>query len=270
MRIAYEDSDNMYSPLVRGIANGLANPSRNQTGLVNGCSTGNCSFPMQINGITHSTIGMCSQCIDIASELQATGIDGIDGTSNVMTLPNGLSWQSDIAINASGIGISFDSILSQVEAHGFAAIMPASILNWTVIAMSGPDRNSPLSTACSIYPCMKHYAGLVDRGEFNETLVSTVPAFPSGPDDDYLYAGINASCVINGSAYDLTRILPNQIRILQNGSVSLTFDKGNLTLPSQCINKIDILYGEELENYLSSILTRVGIRQSDAYPSLDT
>jgi hypothetical protein len=242
-------------PLMGGIVNSLANPNQNQTGLVSGCSTGNCTFPM-INGITHSTIGMCSQCIDITSELQVN----TSGASNIGTLPNGLFlWYLD-ALNATGGSDSsgsseLDSILSQVEDHGFAAIMSASIFNWTIIARSRSNMTRPvISTACSIYPCMRHYAGLMDRGEFNETLVSTVLALPFGP---YFgpYAGINASCVIDGSAYDLTRILPNQIGIVQNRSVFLTLDKGNLTLPSQCINEIDSYYVIDLHSFLSIILT---------------
>ena len=59
---------------------------------------------------------------------------------------------------------------------------------------------------------MRHYAGLVDRGEFNETLVSTVPALPSTDFDiSNAYVGINASCVIDGNRHDLTRIQPNHI-----------------------------------------------------------
>jgi hypothetical protein len=113
---------------------------------------------------------------------------------------------------------------------------------------------------------MRHYAGLVDRGEFNETLVSTVPALPirSLSVDLILmlptsiatrYAGINASCVINGSTYDLTRIQPNQMEISQNGSVLLTLGGGNLTLPSQCINEIDGVYVTDVAVFLAEVLT---------------
>jgi hypothetical protein len=178
-----------------GIVNGLANPNQIQTALINGCSTGNCTFPM-INGITHSTIGMCSQCIDITSKLQGNGTSMLTGESyeiGYMALPNGLFLKTILAdggyavFNASGTSRiilgpdalgTFDSILSQVEDHSFTTIIPASVFNWTMITLSGfeaydeaADNNTKyLSTACSIYSCMKHYAGLVDRGNFNETL----------------------------------------------------------------------------------------------------
>ena len=262
-------------PLVGSIVNSLANPDQNQTGLVNGCSTGNCTFPT-INGITHSTIGMCSQCIDTTSKLNGTGSPMPDGTGTMSyfvnaALPNGLWLQSNVTefpvLNASGGSSTslsqLDSLLSQVEDHSFAAIMPASIFNWTIIALLGSEMNSFLSTGCSIYPCMRHYTSLVDRGEFNETLVSTVPALYDNA--GLFWAGINASCVVDGSAYDLTRILPNQIGTLQNGSVFLAFDKENFTLPSQCINKIDTGYVSELQTLLANILT--GSCTASGFPS---
>jgi hypothetical protein len=248
-------------PLMGGIINSLADPTQNQpalvNALVNGCSTGNCTFPMiNLDGITHSTIGMCSQCIDITSEhrrgngtaiLEETPDGARDGRWINVTLPNGLSLEGPpaygLVLNASGGQHNpLDSILSQVEEHDFAAITPASAFNWTMITVSrcSPPCNASnimdlynedafLSTACSIYPCMRHYAGLVDRGEFNEILVSTVPAFPVSNlivDDTRIpnyYVGINASCVINGNTYDLTMIQPNQFETSQNGSVFLNW-----------------------------------------------
>ena len=271
--------------MMGGIINSLANPNQNQTTLVNGCSTGNCTFPMT-NGVTHSTIGMCSKCIDITSELQGNGTQASLAGPSInyntlpyvdMTLPNDLLLQSGWGdgrggvLNASGEpgeslphALRFHSILSQVEDHDFTAVMPASILNWTMIATSGSDMpNIFLSTACSVYSCMRHYAGLVDRGEFKETLVSTVPALHILPtmrannfSDHGFYAGINASCIIDGNTYDLTRIRPNQIGISQNGSVFLILGGGNLTLPSQCINEIDSgRYVVDLASFLTHVLT---------------
>ena len=274
-------------PMMGSIIDSLTNLNQNQTALVNGCSTGNCTFPMT-NGITHSTIGMCSQCIDITSRLQGndTSHATLAGPSIEydtlpyvdIALPNGLLLQSGWGDGRGGVLNAscwddgrFDSILSEVEDDSFVAIIPASIINWTMIAISGSDMpNIFLSTACSLYPCMRHYAGLVDRGEFKETLVSTVPALlalstvpessmPTADNfSDYyfsdFYAGITASCVIDGKAYDLTRIQPNQIGISENGSVVLTLGGGNLTLPSQCINKMDSGYVGELAGFLTDVL----------------
>jgi hypothetical protein len=123
-------------PLMGGIVNSLANPNQNQTALVNGCSTGNCTFPM-INGITHSTIGMCSQCIDITSELQTALIITHIGYVMLMGLTkwpivDGFAWKTESpALNASGGFTAIDSILSQVEEHDFTAITPASVFNVT-------------------------------------------------------------------------------------------------------------------------------------------
>ena len=74
------------------------------------------------------------------------------------------------------------------------------------------------------------------------------------PIPDY-YVGINASCVINGNTYDLTRIQPNQFEISWNGSIFLTLGGGNLTLPSQCINEIDGFYVANVASFLANVLT---------------
>jgi hypothetical protein len=230
-----------------------------------------------INGITHSTIGMCSQCTDITSELQDYGTNGTVTPAEYcpdgyLALPNGLMLQNcwidygSGVFNASGEPYnSLDSLFSQVEDLSFT-ILPASVFNWTMITLSGFEADGEaagnntkyLSTACSIYSCMKHYAGLVDRGNFNEILVSTVPALRLFfmNDSTSFYAGINASCVIDGNTYDLTRIQPNQIGISQDGSLlSITLGGGDLTLPSECINEMDFDYVYSLASVLAEVLT---------------
>ncbi|KAN0071804.1 hypothetical protein V8E54_010400 [Elaphomyces granulatus] len=254
-------------PMMEGIINILANSTQNQNSPVN-CFTGNCTFPM-INGITHSTIGMCSKCIDITSTVKH---------ANNKTLPNGLSLgdvPDGVIFNALGGtaygSSSLDSILSQVEEQDFADIIPASAFNWTMITFS--QNGGVLSTACSMYLCMRHYyAGLVDGGEFNERLVSTVPALPVFPaipafstfidpignsmqiELNDSYVGLNASCVIDGKTYNLTNIQPNHIEI-SPPTAFLTLDGTNLTLPSECINGIDSSYVNSVANFSLNILT---------------
>jgi hypothetical protein len=272
--VAFDGQHSVDAPLMGSIVNSLANPTQNQNTLVTGCSTGNCSFDQFTDGITHSTIGICSQCIDITSKFRNNSDEYQSYViANGQTLDGFtvLAGAVDPARNASGwarehwreyIDLQLDSNLT--------AIIPSSVLNWTTITLSfcpAPCNRSSTqidfdeggfpSTACSIYPCMKHYAGLVNRGEFSETLVSTVPAFPSTAEGKNYYAGINASCVIDGNTHYLTRIQPNQIEISQNGSVLLNLDRGNLTLSSasECINKIDSGFVSDVANFLSRVLS---------------
>jgi hypothetical protein len=242
-------------PMMEGIINILANSTQNQNSPVN-CFTGNCTFPM-INGITHSTIGMCSKCIDITSTVQHAN----------KTLPNGLSIPDGVIFNALGGtaygSSSLDSILSQVEEQDFAGIIPASAFNWTMITFSS-QKGGVLSTACSMYPCMRHYyAGLVDGGKFNERLVSTVPALPAATDWG-LYAGLNASCVIDISQSSpvFPTVVPTVVSTVDPTvfstmvpTVFLTLDGKNLTLPSECINQIDSSYVNSVANFSLNILT---------------
>ena len=249
----------------------------------NGCSTGNCTFPMMSGNITHSTIGMCSQCIDITPLLQGNGTYATLAGPSInndtlphvyMALPNGLLLQpgGGGVLNASAKeGGQLDSILSQAEDYSFTALMPVSIFNWTMIAISrsradrGSDMaNSFLSAACSIYSCMRHYHGWVAGGNFSEYLVSTAPALRILPtmrasnfSDHGSYAGINASCVIDGNTHNLTDIAPTQIGISQNGSVFVTLGRGNITLPSECINEFETNGGSvaKIASSLTNILT---------------
>ena len=273
------DQDPQYPenvPFMRGVINSLASQTQNGNALVTGCSTGNCTFQPIDGIITHSTIGMCSQCIDIDFGFHNNSDEYL---SYVMeALPNGQSLENfawewtltgvvDPAPNASGWAGEHWRECDNLQLNSnLTAIIPSSVLNWTTITLSGCptpcnrssmqsvyDEGDFLSTACSIYPCMRHYAGLVNRGEFSETLISTVPAFPfTGA---HSYAGINASCVIDGNTHYLAKIQPNQIEISQDDSVSLNLDEGNLTLPSQCINQIDGTYVTNVIKLLSSVLS---------------
>ena len=48
------------------MTNGLTNPIGSDTAIHATCQMGNCTFPSQ-DGITHSSIGMCSACVETTS-----------------------------------------------------------------------------------------------------------------------------------------------------------------------------------------------------------
>lgn len=72
---------------------GLVNPRGNDTAISVGCRSGECTFE-ELNGITHSTIGVCSKCIDtslLVTEITApVELNPTNATfsSNETTLPS--------------------------------------------------------------------------------------------------------------------------------------------------------------------------------------
>ncbi|KAF4962268.1 hypothetical protein FSARC_9657 [Fusarium sarcochroum] len=45
--------------------NGLINPTGKDSNITARCPTGNCTFPATSSGVTHSSIAMCSSCLDV-------------------------------------------------------------------------------------------------------------------------------------------------------------------------------------------------------------
>jgi hypothetical protein len=254
------------------VIDSLANPGRNQSLLMTGCSTGNCTFPIT-NGVTHSTVGMCSTCSDMTSQLE-------DVDDGLVRLPNGLYMRSGRGED-DGILTSFNTSTSCIGAPSgnftaaqtsFQSLVPASVMNFTVISAAQSGFNSSwywglnyslIAATCIFYPCMRHYAGVVEQGVFEETLVSTVAALPIDEElnefsSTKYYAGINASCLINEQLYDLTRIQPDQITIQMSQdypNVTLTLGSQDLLLPSDCINQIDGIYAGSAGSFLFTALT---------------
>ncbi|KAF2033854.1 hypothetical protein EK21DRAFT_108644 [Setomelanomma holmii] len=59
--------------------------------LIQRCSTGNCTFPEISPGVTHTTSGFCSKCLDTSSFIiSSPGNDTYNHTFEHLSLPNGL------------------------------------------------------------------------------------------------------------------------------------------------------------------------------------
>ncbi|KAF2402164.1 hypothetical protein EJ06DRAFT_528284 [Trichodelitschia bisporula] len=211
----------------------LANPSTNQStlsDLFGGCGTGNCTFPSD-NNVTHSTIAMCTKCIDTTSLIKwFPDLSNRTTTAPAFVgLPNGLNITAPpFSCLVSKFGGSLDWMLSVAD-EKFKATIP-NALTWTSLATTSigcrrgsPDPHMPgnyiwncdragtlkmntstdftdafaafnyISTTCILYPCTRHYYGQVQEGQLTETLVSEIPAplFDSPNQAEFVQAETN-------------------------------------------------------------------------------
>jgi hypothetical protein len=136
------------------VLDGLADPNTIRSTITPKCSTGRCWFPSH-NGITHTSIGLCSKCINIAlwvreAERTYQYQNGTNGTTYTpwLVLPNdsGIGGGSSLPeniINVSDQGTIFDDSRTDVNDSLLEAfddsvsdIFRASILNISVITFT--------------------------------------------------------------------------------------------------------------------------------------
>ncbi|KAI1413810.1 hypothetical protein F5Y13DRAFT_179191 [Hypoxylon sp. FL1857] len=199
----YEVQTDMKGAMV----NGIANPTGNDSAIVPICATGNCSFASH-NGITHSSIGLCSSCIDTTPFIRREMLYGHIASAMNYTLPNGL-W------------------VCKMEGLVYLTIAPddSLILSITTAMCSNVDGNvhcpipsndgpaGIVATSCSLYPCLKNYHAVVERGILSEKIVSTKPApinwveagvSPSNFSTYMNYTALQSPCLVGGEWYDLS------------------------------------------------------------------
>jgi len=202
-------------PMRAGIISSLTNPNGNLNAIVPKCSSGECQFD-EYMGVTHSTIGMCSKCVDARKYVFKTNDTYIEthmnqGAAYNVTksyygwkLPhgNGLEFtKHNIFLDAVTGNIDYaasdmpaDVLKSSVANVSMAAIImngctkktmaTGLIINtWFNCSDTHPDlptleRGAPVAAAtCSFYPCLRQYRGRVSKGAFSEELVNSSPAW---------------------------------------------------------------------------------------------
>jgi hypothetical protein len=160
------------------IMDGLANPNTIRSRITPECSTDKCSLPVH-NGVTHSSVGMCSKCVNIApwvSEVQkvrqyqnGTSGDLYDAYMQCLVLPSGRGiggahspmGKPDHIIDVSGSGTvfrdstdPFTDLLLEAFDNSFTQVLRASILNFSAITFTNDNcdflgPNERLSFKCS-------------------------------------------------------------------------------------------------------------------------
>lgn len=211
--------------------NGLMNPLGKDSAIVTNCSTGNCTFP-EYAGVTHSTIGLCSACIDLTDQI--TTIAGSQG--NNYTLPGGL-WVTPLEQGSVlSVGDNHLEWLSSQYFGNMSTAFRSSLNNVTILALTQADCSlspkahqcinnvntvffsgnmRPLAVSCAVYPCLKNFRGSVTVGQFTEELVSSIPATLEAEGltnvNFHSHTALKMPCAVGGRLYDKTNfsLLPS-------------------------------------------------------------
>ena len=221
-------------------------PDDNSSTVAATCPSGNCTFS-SFRGITHSSLGICSSCIDTSSLVTCSqGVldpETIHAYSSLnCTLPQMLTINVDpftlstpVWIN---ISVEYDlAWASQVMNSSFEDVSSASIANITVLAFTqSPCSNHsgvvtcphnitlwnsdlfPLTvdyqaTTCSLYTCVKNYHALVNDGILHEQVISTIPVSKYLPNDGESIVPVSSS---NLTLINIPCLFDNKTYVYEN------------------------------------------------------
>ncbi|KAI4867977.1 hypothetical protein F4820DRAFT_411924 [Hypoxylon rubiginosum] len=251
------------------MVNGIVNPTGNDSAIMPICPTGNCTFAHH-NGITHSSIAMCSSCIDTTSL-----VSGPSGHDN-FTLPNNM-WVAPVS-DMAYLNIGRDNLTwaSSVFTSEFASVSRWALINVTVLSLTtatcsndGGKLNCPVpdgyggptglvATSCSLYPCLKNYNATMERGVLSEKIVSTQPApinyVEAGTDPNELspyinYTALQTPCLVDDEWFDLSDI-PRVPKAEGRSFTEINIDGTNYTAPDECLYKMMFPYAYALTSFM--------------------
>lgn len=254
--------------------NGLGAMNRNNAQITTSCSTGNCSFAADSAGVTHSSIAICSLCIDSRSQVTTKQSSGYIGFHNDNTFVDDSSL---LSINAT----SRSPLLSQQEditgAYGFSSfnILMRTKQYSITVNTSRDNGQSPrqitvdgvVSASCQLYPCVKRYHANISNGVFTERVVSKSPLnslssdrFDTSGHVDQPHEGNNGNCtsirdtcLLDGKTYTAANISTVERKPGRNFAV-LGTGAEMVMVPAECLYIFSLTYGFTLGRQLSSLL----------------
>ncbi|KAK8117554.1 uncharacterized protein PG998_005835 [Apiospora kogelbergensis] len=134
------------------------------------CATGNCKFSSDdLKGTknrTHSTVGMCSKCIDVSPLAVFTD----QGTIGLQNAPKDY--------NITRIGGSHGAIikgtrdlawLGNLFTPDFREISRWAYVNSTFLASAKGNDSRVIAAVCSLYPCLRTYVASIDDNRLSES-----------------------------------------------------------------------------------------------------
>ncbi|KAH9906936.1 hypothetical protein F4778DRAFT_604590 [Xylariomycetidae sp. FL2044] len=177
------------------VISSLTNPNGSDSTIRATCTTGNCTFPSmrdETSGeeFTHRAISLCSRCVNVSSYISHTSrVDDIHdhladeqigtyGITNTWGLPNGQYVQLhhrgelwdhyfvDMRTNdnLSWAMSSIDQEYLRLSSFGFFNVS---------ILLSDSVADARTATICTMFPCTRTYFATINRGELNETAISS-------------------------------------------------------------------------------------------------
>lgn len=248
--------------------NALANPTGgNDTSVSASCQTGNCNFPVSSEHVTHSSIGMCSACMDTTFFVRSS----VRGN---YTLPNGL--YINPGTSGTHLSVVTDSNFTWVVPKlpdDFTALARGALANVTILAVTqaqcdktdGSCLNNPnekvdyVSTSCALYPCLKNYHAKVKGGVLDEIVISTQPTVVSGgislssANEKGNHTALKMPCTVDGQEYDLGNISTVSQRPSRQFTL-VSINNTNIAAPEECLYKLSWLYGSAINRFMTSTL----------------
>lgn len=278
----YELEVDMKSAMIQG----LTDPEGKDSDVTVTCSTGNCTWPDYGTGITHSSMGLCSSCLETTDWVSAPNYGGN------LTLPDNGAFINFISGGEyMWVGYSNLSAYSQLFSEDFATAAAVSVANFSILATSTspctkdsatgtltcPHKISQsnntfydglgdyVAASCILYPCVKQYHATYKNNVLNETVVRTQAAVPNTAETtDYTMfynytAGINPCVLDNGTRYDYANqsdALHVPGRTWANLTVSDSFNSSalNISVPNACLYKMDGIFFSAISNFLSNTM----------------
>lgn len=268
----------------------LTNGMISDSTITPACPTGDCIFRPDSQGVTHSSIAMCSTCIDTTPLVSVR--------HGNFTLPN--QWVFLTTGYGKLVDVRYDQNLSWASSlftDEFRAISSRFWTYFTVLTLSSTwcvgntttyrcpvDAVPPVEDAsqmirgvaavsCVLYPCLKNYKAKVTLGSLNEKLISSIPAMgdwnerapdwvgsPLGTDQDPRpnYTAVRTPCIIDNTEYD-AESLDNIPRVPGHQFVQVnTSDNRSYAAPAECVYRMDYEYAYKINVFIENSLMSEG------------
>ncbi|KAI1498329.1 hypothetical protein F5X99DRAFT_394002 [Biscogniauxia marginata] len=263
------------------MVNGIANPTGNDTLMRASCPTGNCTFT-SYEGVTHSSIGLCSACIDTTSLVK--GPSGGPSKRN-FTLPNGVWISPEVSQNYLDVGTGSLSWASSLFDAEFASRADWAMTNVTVLSVTNATcsssdsssiscrhdatyRDTPqdyVATSCALYPCLKNFHATLSKGVLDE-VVTSIEVAPINfveaglPPDKMIIQKANANhtavkipCFIDGELYDMSNF-STVPKTPDRTSTIVNVGGANQSVPNECVFKMGFNYQLAMASFLEDNL----------------
>ncbi|KAF4948853.1 hypothetical protein FGADI_9343 [Fusarium gaditjirri] len=265
--------------------NGLVNPAGKDTAIAATCSTGNCTFASNSQGITHSSVAMCSACIDTSEFIElevsnntSNGTNGYFGDVYNYTLPNGQWIQAVVLSQVMVLSGDLDWALDTPDSN-FAQLAKVAISNLTTLSFTQHGCNvtdslhatcpedrltsktpkdlrfqNAIASSCALYPCIKKYHAKVDKGSLIEKVVDEQPIDYNRATNNITgdRVGVQTPCTIDGKEYSLANF--SQTRSPSDSETIVPVDGTNYTVPHQCVYTLTFRYRQALAAFIENTL----------------
>jgi uncharacterized membrane protein len=271
--------------LIVAILSSVTAPNSKENQISPSCATGECTFPYGdpddltgINLTTHSTVGMCNKCIDVAALVTTTN-DTRSSSSSHYTLPNGYN-VSNGAGRVTDIISPSPSLdwLGERLTPELRAMSRWAYVNATYLAI--PVRlEVPVAAVCVLYPCLRTYTATVSKNQlFEKEIRSEFMQVDMTYEDDSSirnkgqsantllnrwghYVAIKSPCRVDGQVYEMSRNMSSYSGATKlslfdftdgGGQESYRYTYRNITAPEQCIYRQHARLVAAIARFLSS------------------